>query len=242
MESKMLSIITNFGCHWKCPYCIVKNNDLKFPKTDLHGLDELSKVLDNYDSNLVSVSGGGDPLYGIDKNKDVQNFFSYIFAILERKKMENRKIKLELHTSIIESSFPYFYCERVCFHVRTTEEMLLAYAIHSGRIKHIRFVFVVDENMTEDAIDLLALRISFFNSKPDSNSTKYELTFRQMVGENYETKNYHHEYLKKYHKQKWFYVTQEDYNDYYVNGKIYYKYQDISITNESSQNEVEVGK
>ena len=24
MELKCLSIITNFGCHYKCPYCIVK--------------------------------------------------------------------------------------------------------------------------------------------------------------------------------------------------------------------------
>ena len=25
---KYLSIITNFGCHYKCPYCIVKENNL----------------------------------------------------------------------------------------------------------------------------------------------------------------------------------------------------------------------
>lgn len=25
---KCMSIITNFGCHYKCPYCIVKENNL----------------------------------------------------------------------------------------------------------------------------------------------------------------------------------------------------------------------
>lgn len=30
---KYMSIITNFGCHYKCPYCIVKENNLHIPKT-----------------------------------------------------------------------------------------------------------------------------------------------------------------------------------------------------------------
>ncbi len=25
---KYMSVITNFGCHYKCPYCIVKENNL----------------------------------------------------------------------------------------------------------------------------------------------------------------------------------------------------------------------
>lgn len=35
---KYLSIITNFGCHGKCPYCIVRENGIKVPKTTLGGL------------------------------------------------------------------------------------------------------------------------------------------------------------------------------------------------------------
>lgn len=27
MNDKYISIITNFGCHYTCPYCIVKNNN-----------------------------------------------------------------------------------------------------------------------------------------------------------------------------------------------------------------------
>lgn len=28
---KYLSVITNFGCHYQCPECVVKNNGLKMP-------------------------------------------------------------------------------------------------------------------------------------------------------------------------------------------------------------------
>lgn len=41
MNDKYLSVITNFGCHYSCPYCIVKNNHLNIPKTTIHGLNNL---------------------------------------------------------------------------------------------------------------------------------------------------------------------------------------------------------
>ena len=43
---KYLSIITNFECHYNCPYCIVKNNNLHIPKTTLHGLSMARKAFD----------------------------------------------------------------------------------------------------------------------------------------------------------------------------------------------------
>ena len=42
---KYMSVITNFGCHYKCPYCIVKENNLHIPKTTVAGLDNLRKSL-----------------------------------------------------------------------------------------------------------------------------------------------------------------------------------------------------
>lgn len=41
MNDKYMSIITNFGCHYTCPYCIVKNNNLDIPRTTINGLDSL---------------------------------------------------------------------------------------------------------------------------------------------------------------------------------------------------------
>lgn len=46
---KYMSVITNFGCHYKCPYCIVKENNLHIPKTTLAGLDNLREALKQTD-------------------------------------------------------------------------------------------------------------------------------------------------------------------------------------------------
>lgn len=42
---KYLSVITNFGCHYSCPYCIVKNNNLQIPKSTVEGLDRLEEEI-----------------------------------------------------------------------------------------------------------------------------------------------------------------------------------------------------
>lgn len=30
MQDEYYSVITNFGCHWTCPYCIVKKEQFKY--------------------------------------------------------------------------------------------------------------------------------------------------------------------------------------------------------------------
>ena len=42
---KYLSIITNFGCHGRCPYCIVRENGIKVPKSTIGGLDKLEDAI-----------------------------------------------------------------------------------------------------------------------------------------------------------------------------------------------------
>lgn len=68
--NKYLSIITNFGCHYTCPYCIVKENNLKIPKTTIKGLHKLLPDINKYCCDIISVSGGGDPLHNYEENKD----------------------------------------------------------------------------------------------------------------------------------------------------------------------------
>ena len=65
---KYMSVITNFGCHYKCPYCIVKENNLHIPKTTVAGLDNLREALKVNGCNIISISGGGDPLHEYDKH------------------------------------------------------------------------------------------------------------------------------------------------------------------------------
>lgn len=54
---KYLSVITNFGCHGRCPYCIVRENGIKVPKSTVDGLDKLEDATTLTGANIVSISG-----------------------------------------------------------------------------------------------------------------------------------------------------------------------------------------
>lgn len=141
---KYVSIITNFGCHYTCPECIVRNNELKISETDDFSTQEpLNKVLCKERPEWVSVSGGGDPLFHW---KDHWSFYEGLFHTAER-----RNVKLEMHTSYLPDSpevqdFPLNWFERVVYHVHKFDD-LLHVKRKFGEI--VRVVFVVDDNMTE---------------------------------------------------------------------------------------------
>ena len=97
MQEEILSVITNFGCHGRCPYCVVRENGIDVPKTTIQGLDNLGYYLKKYNSKLISVSGGGDPLHNYNEHKD---YYSKLSDILN----ENN-CRLELHTSYINTDF-----------------------------------------------------------------------------------------------------------------------------------------
>jgi len=141
---KYVSIITNFGCHYTCPECIVRNNGLKMSETDNFSTQEpLNKVLCKERPEWVSVSGGGDPLFHW---KEHWSFYEGLFHTAER-----RNVKLEMHTSYLPDSpevqdFPLNWFERVVYHVHKFDD-LLHVKRKFGEI--VRVVFVVDDNMTE---------------------------------------------------------------------------------------------
>lgn len=130
--SKYLSVITNFGCHYTCPYCIVKENNLHIPKTTIEGLKNLTAVIEENGCNWVSLSGGGDPLYHyIDNAKWFRAFFDKIPP----------DVKLELHTSYYHSS-PYMVrsYDRVVYHLRNASSIE---GVRRVGDQIIRVVFVV---------------------------------------------------------------------------------------------------
>ena len=58
------SVITNFGCHWTCPYCIVRETGLNVPVTDMQAtLRTISRESERHPMRFLSFSGGGDPLF-----------------------------------------------------------------------------------------------------------------------------------------------------------------------------------
>ena len=206
---KYLSIITNFGCHYSCPYCIVKENNLKIPKTTIGGLDTVKIAFDSHNCNWVSLSGGGDPLFGID-NEYNKLWYKRLF-------FQFPNTPIELHTSYIRNDIDLSKFARVVYHIRNFEDL--------ARIKRqgnqiIRVVFVVTEDFTINYIDKI---YEFVN-----NSTEIdELSFRQMVDNKYNTTYYCYDYLMAGHLKKWHYIEQNDYNIYYCENKVSYRYKDF---------------
>lgn len=214
--NKYLSIITNFGCHYTCPYCIVKNNNIDIPATTIKGLDKLVENIRKYDCNWVSISGGGDPLHNFIKNT---GWYIKLFDILPI------DISLELHTSYISAeqiTGDHFLSlfDRIVYHCHTTEDL---YKIkRSSPSQKIRVVFVVDEKFTNDLINEIAIIVR-------NNPNIDELSFRQMVDDHYNTTHYCEDYLKQGHQKDWWYIQQCDYNIYYVENKVYFKYEDFKV-------------
>ena len=207
---KYLSIITNFGCHWKCPYCIVKNNYIDVPATTLSSLDKLKAAAEFEKAEAISVSGGGDPLFEYENHR---KYYMRLFRICRE-----MKLPLEMHTSIIESEFPYEKCHRVVYHLHDFDQLA---SIVRHRDEIVRVVFVVTKRFKPELIDEIA------NFVENSDAID-ELSFRQMVDKDYAVRHYCHDYLLEGHQKRWWYIQQADYNSYFVNGTIYYRFSDIS--------------
>ena len=207
---KYLSVITNFGCHGRCPYCIVRENGIKVPKSTVDGLDKLEDAITLTGANIVSISGGGDPLYRYSDNPLVPMYLGMVMGICIK-----AGIPMEMHTSYTESEFPYHFCKRVVYHLQSVED--LEYVERHGT-EIVRVVFVATEKLSKEDIT----KISDFVHSSDQID---ELSFRQMVNERYETEYYNHDFLKAGHeKGLWHYIRQKDYNIYYAENRIYTKF------------------
>lgn len=205
---KYLSIITNFGCHYSCPYCIVKNNNLHIPETTIQGLNNLLKEIENNRCNWVSISGGGDPLW------DFSNHVGWYTEFLD---IVPSHIKIELHTSLIDTNIALVHAfDRVVYHLHDFEQLKKI----QKRDEIVRVVFVVTEDFTEDLINKIA--VYCYNSDVID-----ELSFRQMVDGNYEATDYCKDYLKAGHRKLWWYIEQCDYNLYYAENKVYTEFRKI---------------
>jgi hypothetical protein len=221
---KYLSIITNFGCHGKCPYCIVRENGIKVPKTTLGGLDNLTKALKETNRDIISISGGGDPLHEYEKHVD---WYRKLFSIVNNYHVNcaTYSIPVEMHTSYMtdKSTFPFYDCKRVVYHLNTFEQLK---HIHRTVNEIVRVVYVVTKDFTLEQIMNIAMFVA------DSNEID-ELSFRQLVDKGYEVTDYWQDILRFGHKKLWWYIEQCDYNLYYAENKIYTKFSEIGESNET---------
>ena len=212
-RDKYLSIITNFGCHYKCPYCIVKNCGIDIPKTTVEGLQGLEEAIRKCECNWVSISGGGDPFHKLEEHID---WWNRLFDILPE------DVKLELHTSYLSDTYdddasPFWPFHRVVYHCRNISDL---FRIKRYGDQIVRAVYVVTETATEEKIDDIA---AIVRHHPDID----ELSFRQMIDSEYQATHYCEEYLRSGHQKDWWYIEQADYNIYYAENEVKFKYEDF---------------
>ena len=215
-----LSVITNFGCHFQCSYCITKKAELQIPKSTTEGLNNLPQAIEDYDPEIISISGSGDPMFEYDQHYDWWSKFHAFTA----------DMNLALHTSY--AKLPQnFITDRYKMMKEGYEPYIrIVYHLHSYlAINHltrymdekVRVVFVVDPTFTEEKIDTIA------NMVANSNIVD-ELSFRQMVDKNYNKTYFCYPYLKEGHEAgAWNYIEQGDYNTYYCENKIYKEFRKI---------------
>lgn len=219
--NKYLSILTNFGCHFSCPYCVVKNCGIDIPKTTVEGLQGLEKAIVENECNWVSISGGGDPFYKLEEHTD---WWNKLFEIVFDGDLE---VGLEIHTSYLPDTFdddatPFAIFDRVVYHCRNISDL---FRIKRYANQIVRVVFVVTEDATEAKINDIA---AIVRHHPDID----ELSFRQMIDKDYQVTHYCEDYLKAGHKKDWYYIEQGDYNLYYVENEVKTRYADYAVAKE----------
>lgn len=94
-HKRSYSIITNFGCGRNCPYCISKLGERGIPHTVLsETLASLISIAKTYEMTSLSVSGGGDPLFGVTNEDARVDWYSTITSFCA-----SNNIKSKIHTS-----------------------------------------------------------------------------------------------------------------------------------------------
>ena len=218
-DNRNYSVITNFGCHWQCPYCIVSNTGIQIAETRMGATyDTVMDLADSGKMKFLSFSGGGDPLWGLDIRR------AYWYASITRSLYEY-DIETEMHTSMpsmvkrMYNLAPAVEFSRIVYHLRNVNMIRNLDSIDGEMI---RVVFVVTPDFTKDKIDAIVKAVK-------DNPSVDELSFRQMVKPDYSIDHTCEDYLREGHKKEWWYITQGDYNHYIVNDRISDKYEDFGI-------------
>lgn len=217
--NSMLSILTNFGCHFSCKYCVYRENGINIPYTNVEtfGWTELEEELKTHNGELVSISGGGDPLYNYHKEEN-KGFYKKLFSLLEK-----HNCKLELHTSMVDINFPYHLCERVVFHFTVPNQITMLNALANQIYLDksiVRVVYVVQEHYSKHLINEIVKEVK-------ASPFITELSFRQMIDNKGNATYTLYDYLVQGHKKDWYYIEQCDYNEYFVQNHIEREYLNI---------------
>jgi hypothetical protein len=193
--STNISIITNFGCHANCWYCIWQNHPLKDIQlnTDWDKLRDF--LVQHKDKGKVSISGGGDCLYHYEQHV---NWWSKLF---EEARELNMLVDVHTREQFTHSRF-WKHINRCVFSSDILEhdtEFAKYLCWHTKlRITHLVTAATTDKMIEE----YLAFQ----------NSTGCQFTIKQLVG--FSDNGRYNEIRDKY--PDIFYLDAGDYNIYYM--------------------------
>lgn len=209
------SIITNYGCHWLCPYCVVKNNGIGIPETDETADSRtVERLAASGMMGSLSISGGGDPLFRADTAR-----LDWYRSLART--VHDAGGRFSLHTSYKRSILnrePVDF-DRISYHCLKREQLGMIRRVND---EIVRAVFVVQDFMDEDYIRGIVEDVK-------GSGLITELSFRQRIDPGYRINHHLHGFLKAGHGTDWWYIEQDDYNKYIVNGMISDKYEDFVV-------------
>ena len=144
-DRRPYSVITNFGCHWECPYCIVRNTGILVPETDFALTERtVMDLADGGGMGFLSFSGGGDPLWMLDARR------AEWYSTLTRR-LHALGIETEMHTSMPPMTERLYRLAseteftRIVYHLRNVN---MIRRLSKRRNELVRVVFVVTREFT----------------------------------------------------------------------------------------------
>ena len=202
----MLSIITNFGCDERCPYCIWNEHFLKNTFTSMETTDweRLITTINEHSPDRISISGGGDPLFELEKNiKWWQKLFYYLPYVL-----------LDLHTAKIAPPNFARKFNKYVFHAKDLQDYYNRIdELTKLQIPKKRVVIVADRQYTEK---------DYLKAAQNAKDKGCSFSVRQLV-ENNKPVDIAVDFLKN--NPDLFYIEQADYNLYFMpDNNVYAKF------------------
>lgn len=192
----MLSIITNFGCDERCSYCIWNDHFLKniFTTTENTDWGKMITTINQLSPERISISGGGDPLFELEKNiKWWQTLFYYL-----------PYVKIDLHTAKIAPPNFARKFNKYVFHAKDLDTYYKKVDELDKLITAKRVVIVADKQYTES---------DYIKAAEDAKNRGFSFSVRQLV-ENKKPVDICVDFLRQY--PDLFYIEHKDYNLYFM--------------------------
>jgi hypothetical protein len=190
-----ISIITNFGCHANCWYCIWKTHPLKDVKLETDW-EKLRAFLVKYqDRGKVSVSGGGDCLYHYDQH------VGWWIRLFEETKDLNMLVDVHTREKFTHQRF-WKKINRCVFSSDRLEDDR-EYLEYLANLVKIRITHLVTKDTTYKMIE------DYLRFQQKINC---QFTIKELVG--YDDGGRYKEIRKKY--PEIFHLDEGDYNIYYM--------------------------